>query len=75
MQLVLSVQFWQFSADGSEYPLTILRKFFFGTIKMAVYPKFFWMLVRNEIMEIFTGLILYILSLIKLIAIDLINSN
>ena len=59
--------------DGSEYPQSIL-KLPFGTTKMADYAnKFFSVFMRNKNMKMFTGLILYLRSLIQLIIIDIIT--
>ena len=62
----LSVQAWYFSTDGSEYPETSL-KLSFGTTELAAYAnKFFVCLFVTKNREVFTGLILYSRTLIKL---------
>ena len=60
--------------EGSEYHQTIL-KLSFGTTKMvADANKIFVCLFLTKSMEVFTGLILYIRSLIKVIIVDMIYS-
>ena len=59
------------AGDENNYPQTILKLSFRATKKTAYANKFFVCLFVTKPMEMFTGLILYIQSLIKLINMDI----
>ena len=54
--------------------IMIILKMSFGTTKMAIFRIKLCMLVRNKNMEMFTGLILYIRTFMKLIISNIIYS-
>ena len=67
----LSVQLWQYLGYNCEYPQTILKLSFCIT-KMVANAKTIVCLFVTKHIDLFTDLILYIWSLIKLINIDII---
>ena len=72
----VSVQSRQSSADGSECPRTIFLNCLLEQENGGLCEYNFCMYVSGENnMEIFTGLIFYIISLIRLITVDIIYSQ